>query len=348
MSQRNIKQYPWSKKIEQSFDTLAEKYGSMLVTDAANPMIAPIKQMNTQTPGAAFPYMVAARAAVQLATLIDARAYCRTELMPEGTGVNYGWQYAKPPAGWLPLSLGGTAVQPYNGQGTMPPNGVAPLNLSLYEIQAKTVTLPVSTFIEDKLQRQLAYNLAQTVGVLHGNVLNAAINANIYAAVNDTTTATPNANTNIQTTAAGANYTFANLLAARGQVERQRFRADVFQTFPVDATGAFGFYPFIMNNITSVQFTSALDSYVKSGAISEIFGMKIFSDAVYAPTAPATSGANLGAVLQADEAIGWAQIRDVSSEMTRWGVDVGFYVTTSVIGAPAKIVAEAVTLLQTG
>jgi len=327
--------YPWANAGGSSFFDLSKQYGRLSVQQAAQ---TAIKEMNTGTANAAFPVMVSARAALQLATLVDARQFCRTELLPEGGGITYHWQYIKQPTAWLPPSLGGTGIQPYTTSGTA---DVTAVDLPLLDKSSAVATYPARTFVEDKFQRQLAYNLSQVIGVSHGNCINANMNYNIYNSINTA------ANASTVSIAAGANYTFAQLLNMRAKVEQQRFRPDTFISFPTDSTGALGFYPFITSNITSVQFTSALANYLQTGVVSELFGLKLFIDAVYTPpAATSTAPANLGAVLQSGEAIGWAQANDITSAIQRWEPQIGMNIVTHVIGSSTAIVDEAIALAQ--
>jgi hypothetical protein len=328
--------FPWSGSGVSSFFDIARQYGKLNVKQAAlTPVIA---EMNSGTANVAFPVMVSARAALQLATRVDARQFCRTEMMPEGTGTEYHWQYIKQPTSFLPPSVGGTGIQPYTTSGT---TDITATDLPLLNKSSPVNTYPARTFIEDKLQRQLAYNLSQVVGVSHGNSINANVNYNIYQSINGATNATK------LSLAAGTNLTFANILNLRAQVEQKMFKPDTFITFPTDPTGTLGFYPFIIANVTSVQFTSALADYLKTGVVSELFGLKLFVDSIYTPPAAAAGApANLGAVVQANEAIGWSQVSDITSAIQRWEPQIGFNTVTHIIGSSCAIVDEAIALAQ--
>jgi hypothetical protein len=342
-SQGVIIPYPW-QNAGAGFADLARQYGKMTVAQAAKLLVT---EVNTGTNNLAFPVLVSARAALQLATLIDARQFCRTEMIPEGGGLTYHFQYITQPAGWLPVALGGTGISAYTGAGSTDISATDP---TFADKSATVATYPARTFVEDKAQRQLAYNLAQILGISHGNVLNALINSVIYAQVKAATT-------NIVTEgssgdAKSTNYTFTDMFNMRGLVEQSRFKPDSWLTYPqLAAAGsggaATGFYPFMMSNIASVQFTSAFIDYMRTGGLTEMFGLKLFLDAVFAPTNNATpSGSVMGALLQSGEAVGWAQTEDVTSEIQRWAPQVGFNLVTHVIGASALIVDPAVALVE--
>jgi hypothetical protein len=55
------------------FKALAEQYGKLTV-----------REITSGTSGLALAQLVAARAAIQLATLVDARTFTRTEMVPPG------------------------------------------------------------------------------------------------------------------------------------------------------------------------------------------------------------------------------------------------------------------------
>jgi hypothetical protein len=268
-------------------------------------------------------------------------------MIPEGGGLTYHFQFITQPTAWLPVSLGGSGISAYTGAGS---SDITAQDPTFADKSATVATYPARTFVEDKAQRQLAYNLAQILGIAHGNVLNALMNSTIYTQVKSATT-------NVVTEGASGdgkstNYTFTDLFNMRGLVEAARFRPDAFVTYPQLAaagTGgaATGFYPFMMSNITSVQFTSAFIDYMRTGSLTEMFGLKLYLDAVFAPTNNATpSGSVMGALLQSGEAVGWAQTQDVTSEIQRWAPQVGFNLVTHIIGASALIVDPAVSLVE--
>lgn len=343
MSGQIIIPYPW-QNAGAGFADLAKQYGKMTVAAAAK---IPVTEVNSGTSNLAFPVMVAARAALQLATLVDARQFCRTEMIPEGGGTTYHFQYVTMPSNWVPSSN----IAAYTGAGS---SDITAYDPTFADKSAAVATYPVRTFVEDKTQRQLAYNLAQVLGIAHGNVLNAKMNALIYAGVNGATTNSAKEGTSSD--AKSTNYTFTDLFNMRGLIEYSRFRPDTYITYPQLAAqgsggAATGFYPFMMSNITSVQFTSAFIDYMRTVSLTEMFGLKLYLDAVFAPAAGSNgAGANngdvMGAMLQSGEAAGWAQTDDITAEIQRWAPQVGFNLVTHVIGATALIVDPAVALVE--
>jgi len=162
------------------------------------------------------------------------------------------------------------------------------------------------------------------------------MNNDIYSSMNAATT-------NVLTAGTANNsycFSFNDIMYVKGLIEKQRGRADTLVTYPyqaaVGAGGvATGFYPFVMGNITSVQFTTAMASYVASGQISELFGLKLYVDKVYEPSNAAASGAVLCGINVSGEAVGWAQAEDIVSEIQRWAPQVGFRIVTHVTGKSA-------------
>jgi hypothetical protein len=292
------------------FKSLAEQYGKLTV-----------REITSGSSGLALAQLVAARAAIQLATLVDARKFCRVEMVPPGGGKTYHFQrVAVPDTFESTLSEGAD---------------VSAVDATLADVTATLAIGVVRTDISDLAQRQAAVNLAEAIGIAHGNALNRWMNNDIYSSMNSATT-------NVYTAGTANNsycFTFNDIMYVKGLVEKARGRADTLVTYPYQAAvgsgTATGFYPFVMANITSVQFTTALASYVATGQISELFGLKLYVDKVYEPSNAAASGAVLAAVNVGGEAVGWAQAEDIISEIQRWAPQVGFRIVTHVTGKSA-------------
>ena len=208
---------------------------------------------------------------------------------------------------------------------------------TLADVTATLTVGAVRTDISDLAQRQAAVNLAEAIGIAHGNALNRFMNNDIYSSMNTATTCVTTVGT--ANDGVSTNFGFNDIMYVKGLVEKQRGRADTLVTYPYQAkvsTGvATGFYPFVMSNITSVQFTTAMASYVATGQISELFGLKLYVDKVYEPSNAAANAAVLAAVTVSGEAVGWAQAEDIISEIQRWAPQVGFRIVTHVTGKSA-------------
>jgi hypothetical protein len=291
-----------------------------------------VRELTSGTSGLAFAQLVAARAAIQLATLVNAINFCRVEMVPPGGGKVYHFQRVAVPAAGSFESIYDEA----NAVG----NDIAPTDATLGDVPATLAVFAVRTDITDLAQRQAAINLAEAIGIAHGNALNRAMNGDIYASLANATTNVISkgaANDGIST-----NYGYSDIFAARGYVERARGRPDTLVTYPyspaVGANGVdCGFYPFVNSNITSVQFATALAGYLQSGKIAELFSLKLYLDAVYEPSNIAANGSRLGDVLQGGEAVGWAQAEDIISEIQRWAVMVGFRLVTHSTGKSGRV-----------
>jgi hypothetical protein len=211
---------------------------------------------------------------------------------------------------------------------------------TLGDVTATLTVGAVRTDISDLAQRQAAVNLAEVIGIAHGNSLNRFMNNDIYSTLENDV-----ANATCKVTGGTANnsycFTFNDIMYVKGLVEKQRGRADTFVTYPYQAAvgsgNATGFYPFVMGNISSVQFTTAMAAYVASGQISELFGLKLYVDKVYEPSNAAVANARLGSVLVSGETEGWAQAEDIISEIQRWAPQVGFRIVTHVTGKSARV-----------
>ncbi len=297
------------------FGRLTEEYGNLTV-----------REVISSTSGVSLAQLVATRAAIQLLTLVDARRFARVELVPPGGGSTFHFQQVVAPAG----STG------------EPSSDISLTDPTLTDITAALAVFRIGTFIGDMAQRQAAVNLAEVVGIAHGNSINQGMNNDIYTVLTGATTVTRTIGTAAD--AKTTNYAFSDLINLRGQVERQRGRPDTFVTVPESpavSTGVeIGWYPLIQSNITSVQFTAALADYLRTGSIAELFGLRLFVDKVY-DLGAANYGSNandvIGSVLVSNEAVGWAQAEDIVSEVQRWALQVGFRIVTHSIGKTANI-----------
>ncbi|MEM3617894.1 MAG: hypothetical protein QXK47_02335 [Candidatus Bathyarchaeia archaeon] len=304
------------------FKALAEQYGKLTV-----------REIVSGTSGLALAQLVAARAAIQLATLVDARQFCRVEMVPPGGGKTYHFQVVKVPDSF-------EAVYGETG------SDISATDANLSDVTATLQIIAVRTDISDLAQRQAAVNLAEAVGIAHGNALNRGLNGDIYSCLSGSTTNVISKGTANNS----ANYTWTDIMALKGAIEAQRGKADTFVSYPYQAAqgsgNPTGFYPFIVDNITSVQFTTALASYVQTGAISELFGMKLYIDKVYEPANAAASGARLASLCYGGEAVGFALAEDIVSEVQRWAPQVGFRIVTRVMGKAATVVEPWTALIK--
>jgi hypothetical protein len=87
-----------------------------------------------------------------------------------------------------------------------------------------------------------------------------------------------------------------------------------------------------------VQFTGALASFMQTGSIAEIFGLRLFVDYVYTPSNAAVNAAYMGQILQSTETEGWALAEDIVSEVQRWAPQVGFRLVTHTTGKSGLVV----------
>jgi len=307
------------------FKALAEQYGTRTV-----------REVVSGTSGLALAQMVAARAGIQLATLVDARQICRIDQVPPGGGVTYHFQFVQ-----IPSTFEATV--------TNEAADLSATDTNLSDAQATLVIIGVRTDVSDLAQRQAAVNLAEVLGIAHGNALNRGVNTAIYGALD-------NSSTNVISLGTAADgkstaYGFNDIFNARGLIEAQRGKADTLVTYPYKAavgTGgaATGFYPFVQSNITSVQFTTALASYLQTGQISELFGMKLYVDQVYAPSNAGADGARYASICNGGEAVGWAQAEDIVSEIQRWAAAIGFRIVTHVTGGAKEVIEPFTALIK--
>jgi len=298
------------------FGRLTEQYSNVTV-----------REVISSTGGVSLAQLVATRAAIQLLTLVDARRFTRVELVPPGGGSTFHFQQVVTPTP--------------SGSGE-PSADITLQDPTLTDITAVLTMFRIGTFIGDMAQRQAAVNLAEVVGIAHGNGINQQMNNDIYTvlATNSVVTRTVGTAADGKTT----NFAYSDVFNIRGQIERQRGRPDTMVTVPQSpavSTGVeIGWYPFVQSNITSVQFTAALADYLRSGSIAEIFGLRLFVDKVYdrgIANFGSSAGDKIAHVLVSNEAVGWAQAEDIVSEVQRWALQVGFRIVTHSIGKTGLI-----------
>ncbi len=298
------------------FGRLTEEYSKLTV-----------REVISSTGGVSLAQLVATRAAIQLLTLVDARRFTRVELVPPGGGTTFHFQQIVTPT---PSAAG------------EPTADITLQDPSLLDIAATLTMFRIGTFVGDMAQRQAAVNLAEVVGIAHGNGINQQMNNDIYTVLrtNTVNTRTVGVAADGKTT----NYAFSDLFNLRGQIEKQRGRPDTWVTIPqapAVSTGVeIGWYPFVQSNITSVQFTAGLADYLRTGSIAQLFGLTLYVDQVY-NSGVANFGSNAGDKIAhmavSNEAVGWAQAEDIVSEVQRWALQVGFRIVTHSIGKTALI-----------
>jgi len=309
-----------------------------------------VREVIASTSNLSLAQLVATRAAIQLLTLIDARRFTRTELVPPGGGTT--WHFQKVVVPTAMASTGFTevdfanAVQTFTGTITMQ-------NPTLTDITVGLTIFPSATFVSDLAQRQSAVNLAEVVGIAHGNAINYSMNQDIYTpalgtSANGTAPSPPTTSKvteGTSGTAVSVNYTFTDVATARGLVEAQRGRPDTFITYPTAAANGAGgvvtgWYPFVLSNMGSaapgaLQYAAALADYLRTGSIAEFFGMRLFVDNAYKGTNsnfPSNQNDVMAQVLVSNEAVGWAQAEDIVSEVQRFAVGIGFNIVTHSFG----------------
>ncbi len=307
-----------------------------------------VREVISSTSNLSLAQLVATRAAIQLLTLIDARRFCRTELVPPGGGTTWHFQKVVVPTtmastGFAEVDFAG-AVQSFTSTITL-------RNPTLTDITVALTIFPAGTFVSDLAQRQSAVNLAEVIGISHGNAVNYSMNQDIYTpglgtSANGTAPSPPTTNkvTSAPTAGISANYSFSDVATMRGQVEASRGRPDTFVTYPTAAavsTGTTtGWYPFVMSNMGSaapgaLQYAAALADYLRTGSIAEFFGMRLFVDNAYKGTNsnfPTNANDVMAQALVSNEAVGWAQAEDIVSEVQRFAVGIGFNIITHSFG----------------
>src|SRR5712692_9215952 len=136
------------------FGRLTEEYSKLTV-----------REVISSTGGVSLAQLVATRAAIQLLTLVDARRFARVELVPSGGGTTHHFQKVQAVAA---------------GASGEPAADISLQDPTMTDVSAQLTMFRIGTFISDMAQRQAAVNLAEVVGIAHGNGINQQMNNDIY------------------------------------------------------------------------------------------------------------------------------------------------------------------------
>lgn len=297
--------------VTEAWRELTETYGRLTVAEAL---------MTTGGSGTSLAQLVSARAAYQMLTKMDARNFCRLEQVPPGGGKTYHVQR-------FTAQAGGSASEGATISTTNETLSDVLFNLTIYAIR---------TDVSDLLQRQAAVNFADAIGRQHGNAMIREVNNAVYTALGTNT-----ANCRTISGSGEQEVAWADVLEGMRMVEGQRGEPDTLITHPKKL------HEFIRKDAASQLFTTAYVDYIRTGKVNTVAGMAVYSDAVYGGGSWAGSaGEKYMHILQSDEAIGWAQAWDVSTEIQRLAENIGFKMVTSLAGASAEIVDEFIASIE--
>jgi len=291
--------------VTEAWRELTDSYGRLTVAEAL---------MVSSGSGTSLAQLVSARAAYQMLTKMDARNFCRLEQVPPGGGTTYHVQR-------FTAQAGGTLTEGNSASTTNETVADVLFNLTIYSIR---------TDISDLLQRQAAVNFADAIGRQHGNAMIRETNNALYTVLEANTV-----NNRTITGSGEQEVAWADVLTAMELVEASRGEPDTLVTHPKKL------HEFMRKDVGTQLFTTAYVDYLRSGKVNTVAGMAVYSDAVYG--GGSWSGTTLESymhVLQSDEALGWAQAWDVSTEIQRLAEYIGFKMVTSLAGAASIIVDE--------
>lgn len=297
--------------VNEAWRELTETYGSLTIAEAL---------MTTGVSGTSLAQLVSARAAYQMLTKMDARNFCRLEQVPPGGGKQYHVQRF-------------TAVA---GASQIEGNTVTTTNETLSDVIFNLTIYAIRTDISDLLQRQAAVNFADAIGRQHGNAMIREINNAIYTELGN--------NSALKRTISGSGeqeIAWADLLVAMQNVEGQRGEPDTFVTHPKKL------HELMRKDVAGQIYATAYVDYLRTGKVNTLAGMAVYSDAVLGGGSWAgTTGEKYAYVLQSDEAIGWAQAWDVSTEIQRLAENIGFKMVSSLAGASKEVVDEFISSIE--
>jgi len=296
--------------IKQKLEEMLAEYGNKTVYEM-------LREAGTGTSGIALATMVAAQASLTMQTLVRADAYARIVRVPAGAGKTFYVQRLGAPTydTWTEGSAV-TAADPTLGSvnGTLAQYGKV-------------------TKVTDLLQYTHVIDFVRTVGQLHGNTCQAAINDKLWTAIKGATT---NAVTlGGAGDATEATLTWDSIRTAIQKVKSSKFPGDCIVMGPKK------FFELMGQNITGVQYYAAFAEFARQGIIPRLFGSEVILDPLFGETFDGSAGEVYAAVFSREASVAWGTDgKGVTTEIFRDPRELSNYVVSYITGG-AVLVEDA-------
>ncbi|RLI40445.1 hypothetical protein DRO59_09290 [Candidatus Bathyarchaeota archaeon] len=301
--------------IRETLDKMLAEYGEKTVAD--------LLEATTSTSGVALATMVASQASLTMQTQVRADRYARIERVPKGAGKTFYVQRLGAPTydTWTEGSAL-TAADPTLGSvsGTLAQYGKV-------------------TKVTDLLQYTHVLDFVRTVGTLHGNTCQAAINDKLWAAIKG-------ASANIVTLGAAgdgkeAALTWDAIRTAIQKVKSSKFPGDVI------VMGPSKFFELMGQNITGVQYYAAFADFAKAGIVPRLFGAEVVLDPLFGDSFDGTDGEIYAAVFSNKISAAWGTDgKRPVTEIFRDPRELSNYVITHITGGAVLVEDASVCLIE--
>ncbi len=283
-----------------------------------------VKELLTTSAALILPRLVDARASIKFQTLVQADEVARIQNVPEGTGKTFDIQRIN------------TAVT-YDTftEGTAP----TAFDPTLGNPQGTLAQLGKMTKVSSFLQRTSAVDFINAIGEGHGGIVQGAINDKIWTELK---TATSNVITTAEAALTEGTITLTILRNAKRAVEEDKWPAADFIV-----TGPRKYYQFLTDNMVSIQFSTALVDFLRTGGITTFLGMRWIIDTVFGDPTAGTAGEDYAAVGVIGTSVAWGQLGPkIRSEVWREGRELSDYVVSYVEGGARLVEDDSVALIS--
>ena len=302
--------------IRQKLEEMLAEYGNKTVYEM-------LHEATTGTSGVALATMVAAQASITMQTLVRADAYARIIRVPPGSGKTFYMQ-----------RLGAPTYDTWTeGQ------AVSAADPTLGSVSGTLAQYGKVTKISDLLQYTHVLDFVRTVGTLHGNTCQAAINDKLWTAIKS-------ASTNAVTLGSAGDGTEATLTWDAIRTAIQKVKSS---KWPGDCIvmGPSKFFELMGQNITGVQYYAAFAEFARQGIVPRLFGAEVILDPLFGDSFDGTDGEVYAAVFSRDASVAWGTDgKGVVTEIYRDPRELSNYVVSHITGGAVLVEDASVCLIK--
>ena len=282
-----------------------------------------VKELLTTTGSLILPRLVDAKASIKFQTLVAADEIARIQNVPEGTGKTFDIQRIA------------NLVYDTFGEGA----AITAVDPTLGNPQGTILQLGKATKISSLLQRTAAVDFINAIGDAHASTVQGAINDKIYIELK---AAVSNVITTTQAALVEGLITLTEIRNARSAVEVDKWPAADFIV-----SGSRKFHQFLTDNMTSVQFSTALVDFLRTGGLTTFLGMRWVVDSVFGDPTAGAAGEDYAAVGVIGTSVAWGQLGPkFRSEVWREGLELSDYLISYVEGGAKLVEDDAVALIS--
>jgi len=307
---------PTVNPIKETLDKMLAEYGEKTVAE--------LLEATTGTSGVALATMVASQASLTMQTQVRADRYARIERVPKGSGKTFYVQ-----------RLGAPTYDTWSPEG----NAVSAADPTLGSVSGTLAQYGKVTKVTDLLQYTHVLDFVRTVGTLHGNTCQAAINDKLWTAIKG-------ASTNAVTLGSAGDSTEATLTwdairTAIQKVKSSKFPGDVI------VMGPSKFFELMGQNITGVQYYAAFAEFAKAGIVPRLFGAEVVLDPLFGDSFDGSNGEVYAAVFSRGISAAWGTDgKRPVTEIFRDPRELSNYVVTHITGGAVLVEDASVCLIK--